>query len=270
MEKSILIISASDSSAGAGMQADLKTASLFQIYAFTSLTSLTIQNSNGVVSSMPVPVDFMISQIETALSEIRPEAVKIGLLPSSLHAIALGRILEKHQLGNVIVDPVLSPTAGAEFIDSPYSLIRAYTSHIFPFSTLVTPNIKETSEILNLINPGLSYDMQQGGIFLSRHYPNTSFLIKGGDVDSDTCSDFLFRKEGDEIVKSGFSSPRIDSDNLHGTGCVLSTAIASLIAQGFSLHKAIAKAKEFITFAIERGKNSSPYESGYGPLYLFK
>ena len=245
----ILLISGMDPTGGAGMSADIRTCARTGSYPLSCVTALTVQNQHGVKSINPTHPDLIRDQIDAAVEATRPDAVKIGLLPTPETAEAVAEAIRRHNLRNVVIDPVLAPTAGGELIDRRDDTARAMIRSLFPLAILVTPNVQEASlframagKSLNALSPYL--------------------LLKGGDAGSEACTDTLYR--GSELLQE-YTMPRIASPNLHGTGCVLSTAIASYLGHGLIMEEAVDRAKQFVHEAIRRNLNNRIIE-GYGPV----
>lgn len=245
----ILLISGMDPTGGAGMSADIRTCARTGSYPLSCITALTVQNQHGVKSINPTHTDLLRDQIDAAVEAARPDAVKIGLLPTPETVEAVAETISRHNLRNVVMDPVLAPTAGGELIDRRDDTARAMIHSLFPLAILVTPNVQEASLFramagrpLNTLSPYL--------------------LLKGGDADGDVCTDSLYR--GSELLQQ-YTTPRIASRNLHGTGCVLSSAIASYLGHGLDIAEAVERAKLFVHKAIQRNVNNRIIE-GYGPV----
>lgn len=245
----ILLISGMDPTGGAGMSADIRTCARTGSYPLSCVTALTVQNQHGVRTINPTHPDLIHDQIDAAVEASRPDAVKIGLLPTPETAEAVAEAIRRHNLRNVVIDPVLVPTAGGELIDRRDDTARAMIRSLFPLAILVTPNVQEASLFramagrpLNTLSPYL--------------------LLKGGDTDGAVCTDSLYR--GSELLQQ-YTMPRVESPNLHGTGCVLSSAIASYLSHGLDMAEAVERAKRFVHDAIRRNVNNRIIE-GYGPV----
>lgn len=245
----ILLISGMDPTGGAGMSADIRTCARTRSYPLSCITALTVQNQHGVRAINPTHPDLVRDQIDAAVEATRPDAVKIGLLPTPETVEAVAEAIRRHNLRNVVIDPVLAPTAGGELIDRRDDTARAMLHSLFPLVSLITPNVQEASLFramagrpLNTLSPYL--------------------LLKGGDADGAVCTDSLYR--GSELLHQ-YTTPRIASSNLHGTGCVLSSAIASYLGHGLDMAEAVERAKRFVHDAIRRNVNNRIIE-GYGPV----
>ncbi len=259
----VLSIAGSDSSAGAGVQQDLKTITTMGCYAATAITALTSQNTLGVQHVMPVPADVVCSQIQSVLSDLDVRAVKIGQVPDAEVAAAIAVTLEQHYHSHevvlpVVYDPVMISTSGTHLMSA--ECVSAVSRCLFPLCTLVTPNIPETEHLLGRELMCVE-DIIEAGHELCTLY-GTNFLVKGGHAEGDAMIDRLFTVDG---TMREYASPRINTTNLHGTGCTLSSAIASAIALGESLPAAIESAKLLVTTGIEKGR-SIHIGKGNGPL----
>lgn len=236
----VLTIAGSDPSGGAGIQQDLKTITACGCYGATVITSLTSQNTLGVQSAMAVPPDVVTSQLQSVLSDLRPSAVKIGMIPDREVAEAIVRSLSSIEVP-IVYDPVMISTSG--YLLMAPDAIDYIAQHLFPLCTLITPNLPEAERI----------DVSS---------LKAAYLIKGGHADSDMMTDILHMPDG---ITRQYTTPRIRTRNLHGTGCTLSSAIASYLALGHTLPQAVALAKDYITSAIQRSVDIH-IGSGNGPL----
>ena len=268
-----LTIAGSDSSGGAGIQADIKTMSALGVYAMSVITAITAQNTTGVYGVQYVDDNMIENQLNCVLSDIFPDAVKIGMLssPSSVEIIA--KCLSDYNIRNIVIDPVMVSTSGASLTKS--DTVLALEKHLLPLATLITPNIPE-AEILS----GHKITTHESCITTARDLSlkyNTAVLIKGGHaVFNDTMTAIIKEGKDDKLIEYStdilecpgaepvyFESKRIDNPNTHGTGCTLSSAIASYLAKGLSLEVAVREAKKYITGAINAGLNLG---KGRGPL----
>ena len=236
----VLTIAGSDPSGGAGIQQDLKTITACGCYGATVITSLTSQNTLGVQSAMAVPASVVTSQLQSVLSDLRPSAVKIGMIPDREVAEAIVRSLSAID-APIVYDPVMISTSG--YLLMAPDAIDYIAQHLFPLCTLITPNLPEAERI----------DVSS---------LKAAYLIKGGHADSDMMTDVLHMPDG---TTHQYTTPRIRTRNLHGTGCTLSSAIASYLALGHALPQAVAMAKDYITSAIQRSVDIH-IGSGNGPL----
>ena len=256
--KTSLTIAGSDSSGGAGIQADIKTMTMNGVYAMSVVTALTAQNTLGVRAILESSSEFLKEQIDAVFEDIFPDSVKIGMVSSSeLIDVIAGR-LKYYNAKNIVVDPVMIATSGASLIKT--DAIKELTSKLLPMATLVTPNIPE-AEVLSDMKIMCEEDMIKAAKFIEKNY-GCSVLLKGGHGTND--ANDLLRENGKNIW---FYGKRIDNSNTHGTGCTLSSAIASNLAKGFDLEKAVRKAKEYISDALlaglDLGKGSGPLKHNF-------
>lgn len=252
--KTCLTIAGSDSSGGAGIQADLKAMTLNGVYAMSVITALTAQNTQGVTAILDVSPEFIVDQMDAVFTDIYPDAIKIGMVSSPEIVEAIAESLEKFQAKNIVLDPVMVATSGAKLLkeEAKDSLIN----RLIPLADVITPNIPE-GEILAEMKIKSEDDMQRAAAMIGDKY-DCAVLLKGGHKVNDA-NDLLYR---DGKFK-WFRSDRIDNPNTHGTGCTLSSAIASNLAKGLDLDEAIAKAKTYLTEALRAGLDLG---KGSGPL----
>jgi len=250
--KTVLSIAGSDSSGGAGIQADLKTMTMHGVYGMTAITALTAQNTMGVTAVMEVTPEFLRQQLDAVFQDIRPDAVKIGMVSSPELAEVIASCLREYQVENIVVDPVMVATSGAQL--SKNSAIARIRDEIFPIATVITPNIPE-AEALSGMKIHTESDMEQAAKYLGDTY-GTAVFCKGGHSVLDA-NDLLYAGQ-----YTWFRGERIANPNTHGTGCTLSSAIASNLAKGLSLEEAIRQAKEYLSAALramlDLGKGSGP------------
>lgn len=251
--RTVLTIAGSDCSGGAGIQADIKTVTLHGCYAATAITSITVQNTLGVKSSHPVNAKTVTGQINAVMEDMCPAAIKIGMVCNKEIAAAIASCLKKHHARNVVFDPVMVATSGLELMDS--ESIETVIKELMPVCSLITPNIPEAG----IISGNSTNTCENIKDTCMRIYgkTGTSVLIKGGHSENNKAIDTLFY--GGRFYE--FANDKIASDNLHGTGCVLSSAIACNLANGLHMPEAVAKAKEFLTAALRR---SSAIKIGHG------
>ena len=257
----ILTIAGSDCSGGAGIQADIKTISALGAYAASVITAITAQNTTGVQGVLPVTPEMVTAQIDAVMTDLRVDAVKIGMVndPDIVRAIADG--LRRHQPRLVVYDPVMVSTSGYPLMQQ--DAIDYIIQKLFSLCTLVTPNLPETEVLLAKVKDNhLVADIQQSGRILSQYYA-TAFLLKGGHADSSQMTDWLFGADG---TVSQFSTRKIHSSNLHGTGCTLSSAIATFLGKGETLESAVQSAKTYLTEAIRQGADME-IGHGHGPVW---
>ena len=252
----VLIIAGSDSGGGAGLEADIKTATALGVYAANAVTAVTVQDTRGVHGIHHIPGFIVREQIACVLDDIGADAIKIGMLGSCEVAEAVAEILE-HSARDIplVLDPVLASTSGTSLLEE--DAIAILKERLFPLATLLAPNIPE-AEALAAIPARNASDMQKAGEKL-RALRASAVLIKGGHATADLIEDVLVSDQGVHV----FSSPRIDSRHTHGTGCTLSTAIACGLAQGLPLVESIERARAFVHEAIATAPG---FGHGTGPL----
>ncbi len=256
--KTSLSIAGSDSIGGAGIQADIKTMTMNGIYAMTAITALTAQNTLGVRAILESTPIFLREQIDAVFEDIFPDSVKIGMVPSSELIDVTADRLKFYNAKNIVVDPVMVATSGSALVKT--EAIKAIVTKLLPITTVVTPNIPE-AEILSNIKISSKKDMIKAAVFIERKY-GCNVLLKGGHSINDA-NDLLC--ENGRLI--WFNGKKINNPNTHGTGCTLSSAIASNLAKGFSLKDAVKKAKDFISDALleglELGNGSGPIKHNF-------
>ena len=256
--KTTLTIAGSDSSGGAGIQADIKTMLANGVYAMSAITALTAQNTTGVKSIMEVTPEFLGDQLDCVFTDIRPDAVKIGMVSSTglIHKIA--EKLNEYHAENIVVDPVMVATSGAKLISD--DAIGTLKEVLFPLACVLTPNIPE-AEVLADMRVKSEEEMIEAARRISENY-QCAVLCKGGHQLNDA-NDLLYR----DGSYRWFHGKRIENPNTHGTGCTLSSAIASNLAKGYSLDESVERAKNYISGALsamlDLGKGSGPMDHGY-------
>ena len=258
--KTALTIAGSDSSGGAGIQADIKTFACNGVYGMSAITALTAQNTERVSAVSEVSADFLEKQIEATVSDIFPDAVKVGMVSSAQLIDVIEKSIRRFGLKHLVVDPVMVSTSGSKLItDGGICALEK----LFPLASLVTPNIPE-AEILCGKKIDSAQDMEEAGKFLSEKF-GTNFLIKGGHAVNDA-NDFLSFAESAQFGENAgglwFSSKKIKNPNTHGTGCTLSSTIAANLAKGFALAESVKNAKRYLTDCLnamlDLGKGSGP------------
>lgn len=258
---SVLTIAGSDSGGGAGIQADLKTFAALGCFGTTAITAITVQNTLGVTGIHSVPAEIVSSQIVAVMDDIEPLAIKIGMI----HTLELCRVIRDtlrcYPQIPIVLDPVMVATSGDKLIlDETISFLK---QELFPLATIVTPNLDEAGILCNT-NITHRNDM----IYAAKEILNTgcqSVLIKGGHLKSKRVVEIYMHKNGKH---ADFESRYINTGNVHGTGCTLSSAIAAYLALGNSLEKSVRKARTYIRKAIKSGKNVKT-GNGNGPLNHF-
>jgi len=253
-----LTIAGSDSGAGAGIQADLKTFSSLGVYGTTVLTAITAQNTIGVQEVEMLPVKIVESQIKSVLSDIGTDSVKTGMLGNAEIIHTTARTLEYFTYKNLVVDPVMVAESGDLLLED--SAIEAYINYLFPMAILVTPNIYEAEKISGVKITNEKSLIESGNKILDMG--SKKVLIKGGHSKGEFSEDVLFTSSG--ITK--LREKRVVTNNTHGTGCTLSAAITAFLAKGDNVEFAVRKGKEYITKALQASYDIS---KGTGPVNHF-
>jgi hydroxymethylpyrimidine/phosphomethylpyrimidine kinase len=258
----VLTIAGSDPSGGAGVQADIKAISATGAYAASVITVLPAQNTQGVQAILEIPPDFVRQQIESVLSDLDVHAIKIGMLYHSEIIKTVKNSLAKFKPVPIIVDPVMMSKNGCELL--PAGVIEDLKAMLFSRAYLITPNIPEAEKILDIeiIN---TIEMEAAAIKIGKEF-KTSVLLKGGHLETANSSDVLYLQSEDKCY--WFHGERIDTQNTHGTGCTLSSAIASYIAQDYGLLEAVSAAKRYLSNAIQAGSEFR-LGHGHGPVHHF-
>ena len=270
--KTALTIAGSDCSGGAGIQADIKTMLANGVYAMSAITALTAQNTTGVQGIHEVPPEFLGLQLDSVFTDIRPDAVKIGMVSSSGLIRVIAKKLKEYQAERIVVDPVMVATSGARLLKE--EAMAALQEKLFPLADLLTPNIPE-AELLAGYGEGRrirsASDMEEAAKQIGSRF-HCAVLLKGGHSVEDA-NDLLWLpagsgKEAEEEPRLlWFQGERIDNPNTHGTGCTLSSAIAAHLALGRSREEAVRRAKAYISGALKAGldlgKGSGPLDHGF-------
>lgn len=281
--KAVLTIAGSDSSGGAGIQADLKTIVAHQLFGESVITALTAQNTTGVADVLDVDPAFVGAQIDAVFEDIRPDAVKVGMVssPAIVRAIADG--LRRHGASNIVVDPVMVATSGSALIAD--AAVDALVAELFPLAEVITPNIPE-AEVLAGMAIACPEDVRRAAELIAERCVAAAvtapdyggeapgvpaIMIKGGHGvgEPDAADDYLRLDQGEHVWLRG---PRIETRNTHGTGCSLSSAIACNLAQGFAVDVAVREAKAYVAGALadglDLGRGSGPLNHmwRYGPV----
>lgn len=256
--KTALTIAGSDSCGGAGIQADIKTMTMNGVYAMSAITALTAQNTTGVTGIMEVTPEFLASQLDAVFTDIRPDAVKTGMVASSELIRVIAQKLKEYGAKNIVVDPVMVATSGAKLISD--DAIETLKQELLPLADVITPNIPE-AEVLSGMTIRNEDDMIAAAKVICEKF-GCSVLCKGGHQINDA-NDLLYRN-GSYVW---FKGKRIDNPNTHGTGCTLSSAIASHLAKGEDMDSAVKNAKDYISGALaamlDLGKGSGPLCHNY-------
>lgn len=254
----VLTIAGSDCSGGAGIQADIKTITAHKMYAMTAITALTAQNTTGVYGIEDVTAEFVGRQIDCIFKDIRPDAVKIGMVSNTKIIETIVEKLIQYKAENIVIDPVMISTSGSRLLGE--EAMHVLITKLLPLAVVITPNIPE-AEVLCGFSIKDETDMIRAVQKISQIL-NCAILIKGGHLINDA---------NDLLLENGnlywFSSERINTDNTHGTGCTLSSAIACNLAAGMSLVASVEKAKDYLTGALQAGldigKGSGPLDHSY-------
>ena len=257
--KTVLTIAGSDCSGGAGIQADIKTMIMNGVYAMSVITALTAQNTTGVFGIQESPVEFVDQQMDCVFQDIFPDAVKIGMLssPEIMHHVAAG--LQKYRARHIVLDPVMVSTSGHRLMQKEAE--ETLQKELFPLAEVITPNIPE-AEVLTGLKITDADSMELAARAISNEF-HISVLLKGGHRVEDA-NDLLYTDGKTQWLKG----ERIDNPNTHGTGCTLSSAIASNLAKGYDLTDSVIRAKSYLTDALRAdlnlGKGSGPLDHSLG------
>lgn len=262
--RAVLSIAGSDSSGGAGIQADLKTFSSLGVYGATAITAITAQNTVGVHAQLAIAPEMVHSQIVAVMEDIEPAAIKIGMLANAEVATAVAEALQPYDIP-IILDPVMVSSSGHRLLSvEAEEIVRR---RLLPMATLITPNIPEMETLTSM--PLTTLDEK---LAATRHLITLgarAVLLKGGHEEGDTKTDILYRDSAEGIITSHFAAPTIATRNIHGTGCTLSSAIAAYMARGLKLEDAVREAKHYVYEAINAGADVS-IGRGFGPVnHLF-
>lgn len=256
--KTALTIAGSDSSGGAGIQADIKTMTCNGVYAMSAITALTAQNTLGVTGIMDVTPEFLAEQLDNIFTDIYPDAVKIGMVSSRGLIEMIAKKLNEYDAKNIVVDPVMVSTSGSKLISD--DAIATLKAKLFPLASVLTPNIPET-EVLSGMKVSNEEEMIAAAKYISDTY-HCAVLCKGGHKVNDA-NDLLYENGSFKW----FEGKRINNPNTHGTGCTLSSAIASNLAKGFNLETSVKRAKDYISGALnamlDLGHGSGPMNHGF-------
>lgn len=263
----VLTIAGSDSSGGAGIQADLKTFSALGVYGASAITAITAQNTQGVHSQCALSPQIVYDQIIAVIDDLHPSFVKVGMLSNVDIVLAVVEALGKYSLP-IVLDPVMVSSSGHRLLSVEAQEI--VKKKLLPMSILVTPNIPEMKALTDM---SLStYEEKERAASYLMDYGAKAVLLKGGHEEGDVKADILFLNSPHGIQSSVFSSDTIVTSNIHGTGCTLSSAITAFMARGFCLEEAVTEAKKYITKAIRYGSDITighgfgPVNHGFNPL----
>ena len=252
--RTALSIAGSDSSGGAGIQADIKTMTMNGVFAMTAVTALTAQNTTGVTGILESTPEFLAQQLDAVFSDIRPDAVKIGMVSSSGLIRVIAERLARYRAANIVVDPVMVSTSGARLLQE--DAVAELTGRLLPLAAVTTPNIPE-AEILSGMKIESPADMEKAAEQINRSF-GCPVLLKGGH-DLNDANDLLYFAG----QAQWFPGRRIDNPNTHGTGCTLSSAIAANLAKGFDLPSSVRRAKDYVSGCLAAQLNLG---QGSGPM----
>lgn len=251
----VLSIAGSDSSGGAGIQADLKTITCLGGYGMTVITAITAQNTTGVSGVEGISVDMVRAQMDAVFQDIRPEAVKLGMIATPDIMEAICEKLTEYKAEHIVVDPVMVATSGSTLMED--RTVQTLKDRLIPLAEIITPNISEAEVLSGIFIKGKE-DMEQAAIKIAAYY-HGAVLIKGGHL-TETADDLLYM----DGKTTWFLGQRIANENTHGTGCTLSSAIATFLAKGCSLEASVRNAKDYVAGAISADLNLG---KGRGPLW---
>jgi hydroxymethylpyrimidine/phosphomethylpyrimidine kinase len=255
--RTALTIAGSDSSGGAGIQADLKTFAALGVFGCSAITAVTAQNTLGVSAVAQLDPSMVVAQIDTVLADLEIHATKIGMLASEAIVSAVADAVRRHRLSNVVVDPVMVSKSGARLLDQ--DAVDAMRTRLFPLSTIVTPNVFEAEALTG--KPIANRQDQRAAAIALMDLGPRAVLVKGGHLDGPAVDVF---HDGHQTVE--LEAERIDTPHTHGTGCTLSSAIAARLALGDDLPSAVRAAKAYVTRAIAQAPGLG---HGHGPLQHF-
>ncbi len=257
--KTVLTVAGSDCSGGAGIQADIKTITAHKLYAMSAITALTAQNTTGVRGIMEVSPEFLANQMDCIFSDIYPDAVKIGMVSGTELIRVIAEKLREYKAGNIVVDPVMVSTSGSRLLSE--DAVEALMKELVPLADVVTPNIPE-AEVMTGMKIQSPEDMEKAAACIAENIKG-AVLIKGGHQMNDA-NDLLYVDGKCRWIYG----ERVDNPNTHGTGCTLSSSIASNLAGGYDILESIQRAKSYISGALKAQLNLG---KGSGPLdHMFR
>lgn len=265
----VLSIAGSDSSGGAGIQADLKTFSALGVYGTTAITAITAQNTLGVHAQHPIPAEMVYNQIVAVLDDLHPSFVKIGMLSNPEIVMAVADALSKYPL-SIVLDPVMVSSSGHRLLS--VEAQEVIKQKLLPMATLITPNLPEMEALTGL--PLSTYKEKEKAARCLMNSGAKAILLKGGHEEGDVKTDILFSNSATGIQSTLFTSETVATRNIHGTGCTLSSAITAFLARGLALEEAIVEAKKYISNAIQSGADIAighgfgPVNHGFNPLKM--
>ena len=265
----VLSIAGSDSSGGAGIQADLKTFSALGVYGTTAITAITAQNTLGVHAQHPIPAEMVYNQIVAVLDDLHPSFVKIGMLSNPEIVMAVADALSKYPL-SIVLDPVMVSSSGHRLLS--VEAQEGIKQKLLPMATLITPNLPEMEALTGL--PLATYEEKEKAARCLMNSGAKAILLKGGHEEGEVKTDILFSNTATGIQSTLFTSETVATRNIHGTGCTLSSAITAFLARGLALEEAIVEAKKYISNAIQSGADIAighgfgPVNHGFNPLKM--
>lgn len=265
----VLSIAGSDSSGGAGIQADLKTFSALGVYGTTAITAITAQNTLGVHAQHPIPAEMVYNQIVAVLDDLHPFFVKIGMLSNPEIVMAVADALSKYPL-SIVLDPVMVSSSGHRLLS--VEAQEVIKQKLLPMATLITPNLPEMEALTGF--PLSTYKEKEKAARCLMNSGAKAILLKGGHEEGEVKTDILFSNSATGIQSTLFTSETVATRNIHGTGCTLSSAITAFLARGLALEEAIVEAKKYISNAIQSGANIAighgfgPVNHGFNPLKM--
>ena len=265
----VLSIAGSDSSGGAGIQADLKTFSALGVYGTTAITAITAQNTLGVHAQHPIPAEMVYNQIVAVLDDLHPSFVKIGMLSNPEIVMAVADALSKYPL-SIVLDPVMVSSSGHRLLS--VEAQEVIKQKLLPMATLITPNLPEMEALTGF--PLSTYKEKEKAARCLMNSGAKAILLKGGHEEGDVKTDILFSNSATGIQSAMFTSETVATRNIHGTGCTLSSAITAFLARGLALEEAIVEAKKYISEAIQSGSDIAighgfgPVNHGFNPLKM--
>ena len=265
----VLSIAGSDSSGGAGIQADLKTFSALGVYGPTAITAITAQNTLGVHAQHPIPAEMVYNQIVAVLDDLHPSFVKIGMLSNPEIVMAVADALSKYPL-SIVLDPVMVSSSGHRLLS--VEAQEVIKQKLLPMATLIPPNLPEMEALTGF--PLSTYKENEKAARCLMNSGAKAILLKGGHEEGDVKTDILFSNSATGIQSTLFTSETVATRNIHGTGCTLSSAITAFLARGLALEEAIVEAKKYISNAIQSGANIAighgfgPVNHGFNPLKM--
>lgn len=258
----VMTIAGSDPSGGAGVQADIKTISACGCYATSAIAALVDENTIGVYDVLPIPIEFVAAQIHSILNDVGTDSIKIGMLHSAELILTVSKTLDEYpDIRDIVLDPVMVATSGDPLLEE--EAVATLRNVLIPRSRIITPNIPE-AELLLRQKITSQDELPEAAVELSRL--GTSVMLKAGHLSDEKLIDIFYNAETKETIQ--LESKRIDTVNTHGTGCTLSSSIASFLAKGYTLNESVRLAKDYISKAIESG---AQYEigKGHGPVNHF-